>query len=814
MRNQGVSVVGPWLLSLLLLGLASPAFAASPPTGDAELRGLLRKFKKPKEPPRFDEEPCFKRLGLEDPHRVIAQAALERPEPGHAITKLRERYALNAAAARALLIGQLVAFPPDDPWAELTPEEVQRALDSYLEAAHEAPGSPAVLTAILTLPQSYLLPAQEYEARVLEALDAAPAPVETALQLSRMGEGSGGWNVSLATLAVSRQPEALPRALEALGLGESGREATLFYFAAFQALRARQDGDFPTALAERLLRNLLAQQQPSLAVELVQQFPAQVREELLAGRWTVRDSRRLFSTEGERVEEVPPRDLRPGLSAALLLGGDTRAAADWFARAAPVPSNLREQGEDCVPEVHHALLAFHLKPVPGADPFPLLVVDARCSYVLTYPWNVLLAQALQSRYPGEVRAHLSHEVESDRKVDEPPLRAHLSFLDGARAIFEAADKARLARLESTLAALPKQARSSTPAAEPDPVASRIRELLATPPASPFTEHPLSEAPKPSSAPRWSPLPSGFQPPPGFHTVRAERSGKRVLVLALSQRLDPVGEVSGGGYWLLDSQDGGRTWSSLLYLGLRQYRPYELAKKSSLPMLDGDTLRLAASVRELDEQSITFPPIHLSTKREKKNLFLQARLSELQKDTDADGLPDLIEERFLTDPKAADTDADGLSDGEDPLPQVPAIQRGKESPEARLLMAFLARLKQGEEVLKGLEVGLPDEDGPGDEPRLPKGTTPESRYDATFLEMDRGALRGVQQASRTLVLTSEELARAEERFGGFFGLSVELLFNAAGDQALISWGEQWRGGRYLARLENGQWVFQSLSQWIT
>ncbi|WP_375768090.1 hypothetical protein NR798_41465 [Archangium gephyra] len=815
MRKPGVSIVGWWWLGLLLLGLASPTFAASPPTGDTELRGLLRKFGKLEEPPELEAEWRFKRLGLEDPYRVIVQAALERPEPAHAIAKLRERYALNAAAARALLIGQLVAFPPGEPFATLTSEQVRRALDSYVEAAREAPGSLAVLTAILTLSQSYQLPAAEYEARFLETLNAAPAPIESALQLSRMGGGSGGWNVSLAALAVSRQPETLPRALEALGLDESGGAATLFYFAAFQALRARQDGDFPTALAERLLRNLLQQQQPSLAVELARQLPPTAREGLLAGRWTLQSSRSVYSTGlGEHEEVVPLEDLRPGLAAALLLGGASQAAAEWFAQA-PVPSSPQERRHECGPEVHHALLAFLLKPEPRGDPFTVLVADARCSRVLMYPWNVLLAQALQSRYPEKVRSHLSYAVEDERReAGSVPLRAHLAFLDSARATFEAAGKVRLARLESTLAALPKQAGDSTPAAEPDPVAARIRELLAAPPASPFTEHPLTEAPKPKAAPRWRPIQSGVQPPRGFHPVRAERSGERVLLLALSHRLDPAGEVSGGGYWLLESQDGGKSWGSLLYTGLRQYRPYELAKKSSLPMLDGDTLRLEASVRELEEKSITFPPIRLQMKREKKNLFLQARLSELQKDSDADGLPDLVEERFLTDPKAADTDGDGLSDGEDPLPHVPAVQRGAESPQARLLTAFLATLKGGEDVPQGLEVGLPDEDGPRNPLRLPKGTTPESRYDATFLEMDRGGLRGVQLSSRTLVLTSGELTKAQERFGRFFGLSVELLFNAAGDQALITWDEHWRGGGYLARMQDGQWVFEPFAQWIT
>ncbi|PTL81325.1 hypothetical protein [Vitiosangium sp. GDMCC 1.1324] len=821
MLEQRVFVVGRWLLALFLCASASPAFALAPKPPaqltDTELSGLLQKFRKLKEAPDFEEEWRFKRLGLEDPHRVIVSAALERPEPQHAIAKLRKRYALNETAARDLLSGQLLAFPAGGFVFDVEPEQLQRALDLYLEAAREAPGNPAVLAAMLTLPGTYKLPAGERETRFLEALNASPDPVETALQLSRLGGGLDDWNVSLAAYAVSRQLDALPRSLEALGFRERGREATLFYFAAYQALRSRQQGTLPAELIERLLRDLLDEELPSLAVEVLHQLPATQRDNLLAGKWTVQDARITSRLNGESEEMTAPGDLRPGLSAALLIGGAPQEAKPWLEAAAPVSAEGNARDESCVPALQRAILTFHLKPEPEADPFQLLVLEQSCQRGLPYPWSVLLAQQLQTRYSKSAREFLGWAVGSareDSRTKQPPLHAQLSFLTQARATLEAEDKARLTRLESALAAIPEQASDVQPTAQPDPLASRIRELLAAPPASPFTEHPLSEAPKPKAAARWSPIKEGLKPPEGFRPVRAERSGKRVLLLALSQRLDPVGEVSGGGYWLLESQNGGQTWSSILYTGLRQYRPYELATKSSLPMLEGDTLRLEASVRELEEKSITFPPIGLRTKREKKGLFLQASLAELRNDTDADGLPDLVEERLLTDPNVADSDADGLSDEEDPLPQVPAARRGTESPGAQLLPAFLAWLNTGETIPKGLEVGLPDEGDSQNVLRLPKGTTPESRYDATFLEMDRGLLRGVRMPSRTLVLSSEELKTAQERFGRFYPLSIQFLFNTRGDTALIEWNEHWRGGSYVARKKDGQWEFESLSSWIT
>lgn len=783
MREQRVSVVGRWLWCLLLLGLVSPTYAASEPTGDDELRGLLQKLARRKEPPRFNQEKLFQRLGLEEPYRVIMRAALERPEPAYALTKLQERYTLNAAAARELLLAQLLVSPPDDRTVDT--DAIRRALGLYLDAAHQAPGNTAVLAAMMTLPGTAELAEGEFDARVLEALNAAPSPVETAIQLSRGGPQLYGWEVSLAAYAVTKQRDTLPRALESFGFDNSGHDATLFYFAAVQALRS-QKAELPSALAERLLHNLLDDEHPALAVKIVRQLPDSQREQLLASK------------------EVTPKDPRLDVAAALLDAGDTQAARAWFeaARRALPPEDPEQDREAAEARIKSRVLGSALEPKPDDDPFEFLLTMPSGLY--KDPWVLLVTRQFQPVYPDHARQLLSWRVEVMREVrPEEPLhiQEQLSFLDDARAAFAADRKERLARFESALAALPPKAGNGTP----DPLASRIRELIATPPASPFTELPRAEVSAPKAAPRWSPVQGKLNPPPGFRTVRAERSGKRVVLLALSQRLDPAGEVSGGGYWLLESKDGGKTWGSLLYTGLRQYRPYELAEKSSLPMLDGDTLRLEASVRELEEKSITFPPIGLSLKREQTGLVLQAPLADLRKDSDQDGLPDLVEARLFTDPNTADTDADGLSDGEDLMPHVSARRDGEETPESLLLTETLRLLRGGERGPPGLEAGLL---------RLPKNAPPESRYDALFLEMDRSHLRGVRAPSRTVVLTPEELEEAQKHLGQFYPLRIELFFNRKGDQVLIEWSEHWRGGSFLGHKQDGKWVLESRGGWIT
>ena len=172
------------------------------------------------------------------------------------------------------------------------------------------------------------------------------------------------------------------------------------------------------------------------------------------------------------------------------------------------------------------------------------------------------------------------------------------------------------------------------------------------------------------------------------------------------------------------------------------------------MLSGDVLQLEVQVRELEESSITFPPIGLQLKRSAVGLYLEAKLSELRKDSDGDGLSDLIEARLLTDPKAPDTDGDGISDGEDPLPQVPAVGTGPNL-EVEVISAFLAA-KLEDSGPPALVVGLPNE---GDsELRLPQGTAPPGVDPVTFLIADRAHLQGIRLKSRTIVLTPTSTRR--------------------------------------------------------
>jgi len=79
--------------------------------------------------------------------------------------------------------------------------------------------------------------------------------------------------------------------------------------------------------------------------------------------------------------------------------------------------------------------------------------------------------------------------------------------------------------------------------------------------------------------------------------------------------------------------------------------YVIHPVSNLPLLDGDVpaacdhnvpadrLTIEVSIRELDESSISFPPIDLRAKRVQDGLMLTIPFADLERDSDGDGLTD-------------------------------------------------------------------------------------------------------------------------------------------------------------------------------
>jgi hypothetical protein len=301
-------------------------------------------------------------------------------------------------------------------------------------------------------------------------------------------------------------------------------------------------------------------------------------------------------------------------------------------------------------------------------------------------------------------------------------------------------------------------------------------------------------------------------PESFSLVRAEKAGDRILAVCLSSAVDPGGEVSRGGYWLLRSMDGGHTWLDPLYLGFQDHGQYVVREKARVSMFIDKAVRLEVDVEELDPRSITFPPVGLSLRREAHDVYIDIPLADLEKDSDGDGFPDLLETKLQTDPARADSDGDGIGDRFDDFPQVSA--RAEPHALAPIVVDVLKRVAGYEHagiiepVRKGsesLDILLRD-----------RSRTSTGSMLFMFIEGDASLFAGLRTQEQTIVVDAAQIADLQARFGPFYPLSFPaILVDASGTRAFVQWSAGWAGGSLMyTRTKEGVWEGKELGSWIT
>jgi hypothetical protein len=453
-----------------------------------------------------------------------------------------------------------------------------------------------------------------------------------------------------------------------------------------------------------------------------------------------------------------------------------------------------------------AVLDFALRGVHPDDAYPLGVEVLSCGGARCQPWALGIAGLFAADYPAVLRS-ITAPRELPRRFAESVSRALASMVGPSlRPAAEAIEASSRSEAE-VAAALRAQARPAT-SQDADPAAATVKRLLAEVPTPAFSEHPLPAKLPPKSMTPFTPsLPSAFR------AVRAERAGLRVVAIALSSRLDPGGEVSDGAYWLLESRDGGKSWREPVYLGLRENQPYVVLERSRLSLLRGEVLTLEVEVQELDASTITFPPVSLGLKRVKTGLYLEAKLEDLRRDSDGDGLPDLVEERLFLDPHEKDTDHDGLDDGHDPVPQASAT--GKPAMPPELMAEFIEKITGRNGRLRAQVVGAGEDKG-AKAPLAHAIGRPEPLDDAPvlYIEGQRADFAGFSSPQRLIVLTPDEVELARKRFGVFFPMRIDAVLQRNGRHAFIQFSEGWRGGAFSAEKIDGEWRLKVVSSWIT
>jgi hypothetical protein len=455
---------------------------------------------------------------------------------------------------------------------------------------------------------------------------------------------------------------------------------------------------------------------------------------------------------------------------------------------------------------------------PTSDPYVWLRFAYLCHTSTGLEESRLWAGLMIKSLPGEEHAAIRWTIERlyielwqihDHGV--PPAE-DLSFLAGMGDQFEA----RVQRYRRALIEAVASISEPVAAAHPQSTSSKgLRRWITGQADFKFPEKHLPDEERTKRASKYidedpPTLPAGVAPlPPGHSLVRFELTTDHAV--AITRRTHQ--ELEGWLYslWAHLSNDRGATWTETLYIGDRVRG--SIPASSRHPLLVGETLELETQ----NKLKISDKPIWKDT-----DCLAIIPLGTLRADADRDGLTDLMEIDLLLDPTDPDTDSDGLTDGEDPMPNVPWATHASQDQEwlLPLLSEIFGRARSTHVCWKpgpaGSDSAAPDAYS---NPGLLKDQPP------IFLIADPDRFQGLRPDRRVIVLGQEEYQRrfaTHDDWGGPQMLRPVHLEATVLDREKTRVFTTWRyGGRQsrlygtleLTRAENG-WRATWLCGWKT
>lgn len=130
-----------------------------------------------------------------------------------------------------------------------------------------------------------------------------------------------------------------------------------------------------------------------------------------------------------------------------------------------------------------------------------------------------------------------------------------------------------------------------------------------------------------------------------------------------------------GYWIELSNDYGKNWKRY-FTGLTVNKNYYFKYNSKIPLWkNSKTLQIeAVIVKKIADRIILYKPEKYVTVRD--SIAMELDISKIIKDSDNDGLTDIVEERMLLNPNNPDTDGDGITDAKDKNPRFKSKKTAK------------------------------------------------------------------------------------------------------------------------------------------
>lgn len=679
----------------------------------------------------------------------VIEDALPAGSASELFAIVRDRFGLKEETARLITIAvlrSLIADGGTNAETEDEREEIMRMLDrEYGAALHSDPSNPAVAREYLALLADSDHRFADAGKRVRDVLRGLPRDQRGVVALQVMSDRRVRNGDAVLFEALTDSFGLDPLALAIAGDEMNSSASAELFDRATSLWLAQKDVESASAAAARAIYAYANRRSLSDVLRIYRSLPAE-------GKAIVSNVPAAESTVRSRGVErrIGTRDIRFTLAAAFILGGDTRAALPLLA----VSDEKRSDAELLTVAATTGVLLEAIDS-EGGDAFDLVTdylqrADAR-------------ATALVDEVFDRVATRAGYAAASKWRLET---------------VTRANDK--LAATERM--ALPAAVAALTPAnavARTDAISPALARLLDRAPLVSYVEHGADDRDR-SAEPDVVVHLSGSGFPPNEDVVRMAARGDEIVALASSHDVDPADGSSAGGYWIVRSSDRGATWNRPLYTGLRIAQPYEAVVGSTLPMLRDDGVRIDVTMTESDG-------------RVREGIAIDLKWTDLERDSDHDGLTDLMEERILTDPNNADTDGDGLPDGVDPLPQV-AFR--KSSGDAAAIIEAV--------IEKHYDSDIAENTGRHDIGAM-----------TLFLAGDPADFAGLKGRLRIIVVSDAEIDAASEKFGPTAAMHLSpVIIDQTGTRAWVQLNESERSATYLLEKIDGLWTAQAVASAAT
>ena len=254
-------------------------------------------------------------------------------------------------------------------------------------------------------------------------------------------------------------------------------------------------------------------------------------------------------------------------------------------------------------------------------------------------------------------------------------------------------------------------------------------------------------------------------------------------------------------WVAYSDDNGKSWS-YYYTGIVQKQPLFVKWYSTYPLINeqGDLQIEACLLRQMSSFIMPFgaPSYQLVI----DGLMLTLDLETLRKDSDGDGLTDIVEAKFRTDPNNDDTDGDGIPDNLDMNPRFASNRTDKS-------IIFEALINDDEDIcydFKDCESVLSIDESP--EVHCVADTT-----ETILIVTDEPGLQNIQPKSyRVIILTTEEYESNLRYFeNDLCRMRISPLFKVDGEKDTYIFDyvfNTWGAGYWVKKMEMGWRVVQT------